>query len=208
MNKIVELVNEWARMEEEDPDLDLTEFCVRYLAERTDLAGFTQQNEHAPMVVEDKLSAHLGRMGKYVQLYSRKAMQDMPLNNVEDAIYLIALSGLGRPKKSELIHVMLSEFPSGIEVIKRLINFGLVEEFPDEEDRRSKRVEITGKGREVLAECYPVLSKVGSIAFAGLLPSEKMMLLNLLVKLDGFHTEHYKTARSGDFEEIYQQISR
>ncbi len=208
MNKVVELVNEWARMEAEKPDLDLTEFCVRYLAERTDMARFPDQDESTSAVVENKLSAHLGRMNKYVQLYARKAMQNMPLNNVEDAVYLIALSNLGKPKKSELIYVMLSEFPSGIDVIKRLINFGLVEEFPDEEDRRSKRVQITDKGREVLAECYPAMSKVGDIAFSSLSPAEKMMLLNLLIKLDGFHTEHYKQVRTGDFEEIYRQMGR
>lgn len=208
MNNVVELVNEWARMEAENPDLDLKEFCVRYLAERADLTLSATQNENEPSLVENKLSAHLGRINKYVQLYCKKAMQHMPLNNVEDAVYLMALSDLGCPKKSELIHVMLSDFPSGIDVIKRLVNFGLVEEFPDEEDRRSKRVQITEKGREVLADCFPAMSKVSNIVFSRLLPAEKLTLLSLLVKLDDFHNEHYRMARTGHFEEIYQQIGR
>jgi DNA-binding MarR family transcriptional regulator len=189
-------------MEAEHPEMDITEFCVWYLAEQT------PRSEPSGIRMEDKLSAHLGRMNRYVQFYAKKAMLGLPLNNVEDAVYLIALSNMGKPKKSELIHKMLSEFPSGIDVIKRLINFGLIEEFPDEEDRRSKRVQITKKGREVLANCYPVMSKVGSMVFAQLVPAEKAMLLKLLIKLDTFHADHYKMARNGDFEEIYRQLNQ
>ncbi len=196
-------------MEADNPEMDLTEFCVRYLAERTDLARFkNQEEEDSPVMIDEKLSAHFGRLNKYVQHYSKKAMQEMLLNNVEDAIYLIALSSMGKPRKSELIHVMLSEFPSGIDVIKRLVNFQLIEEFPDEEDRRSKRVQITPKGSEVLAACYPALARVGKIAFSRLSAAEKIMLLNLLAKLDDFHSEHYKMARNGDFEEIFRQMTQ
>jgi len=149
----------------------------------------------------------LGRLVKYSNLYSKKALNHFPLNNIEDWIYLISLMDLKTPKKSELIYEMLSEFPSGIDIIKRLIAADLVEEFPDEHDKRSKRVKITEKGLQVLAESMPYMDKVGKMAFDTLTPSEKTMIVNILKRLDSFHNEHFKNVRNIEFEQAFEVLT-
>ncbi|MCU0341590.1 MAG: MarR family winged helix-turn-helix transcriptional regulator [Spirosomaceae bacterium] len=203
-NKLVELVNLWAAHEAEQPDLSIEAFCERILATR----GNTYQaiNEYG-IPLEGKIMGHLGRMGKFASIYSKKALQETALNNVEDWVYLLCTMEMGTPKKSELINQLLSEFPSGIDVIKRMVAAGYLEEFPDEEDKRSKRVRITPAGVEKVQACLPQMQKVGDMALGLLTPVEKQFLVTILDRLDRFHEKHYKTTRSEDFEALHQLLT-
>ncbi len=200
MNKVVELVNIWARYEEENPDLSIEDFCVKYLAES---AKKVPQSHGLEVSINGMLGSLVGRLGAYTQMYSKKALDKFHLNNVEDWVYLIVLNEMGTPKKSELIYQMLSEFPSGIDVIKRILKNGFAEEFPDEIDKRSKRLKITELGKEVVIKGYPAMKKVGEMAFGTLSDLEKITLLNILRKLEKFHDGQYKNIRTAEFEEAY-----
>lgn len=201
-NKVVELVNLWAKYEEEQPGLDIRDFCIRYLAEQpleTDESNWAKEK----MPINGILAMLVGKLNRYAGYYYKMAFQDQELTNVEDVIYLGRIEPMGNPKKSELIFSMLSEFPSGIEVIKRLTQAGMVEEYPDELDRRSKRLRLTERGREFLHRAYPLLDRVGALAFDRLTLAEKTTLIHLMGRLDTFHGEHYKKARAAEtFDEI------
>jgi DNA-binding MarR family transcriptional regulator len=201
-NKLVELVNIWAEYEEQNPDLSIEDFCVRYLAEKT--SPSVNEDVYKQIPTNGLLAALIGKLNKYASLYCKKAIENFGLRNIDDWIYLISLQQMGTPKKSELILEMLSEFPSGIDIIKRLLALELALEFPDEQDKRSKRLRITEKGMQVLLESLPYMEKVGSMAFDTLKESEKNMVLNILKRLDAFHNEHYKTIRNANFEDTYQ----
>lgn len=201
MNKtIVELVNTYAELEAEFPNLSVEDFCVKYLANRV-------QPEKYGSVVNGQLAALIGKMSSFASLYSKKALQNVGVNNTDDWIYLITLHSMGNPKKSELIYEMVSEFPSGIDVIKRLTASKLVEEYPDEEDRRSKRLRITPQGQEVLTNSFPYMMKVGEMAFSTMTDGEKVLLLNVLKRLDNFHTSHYKDIRTADFKDAFALLT-
>jgi predicted transcriptional regulator len=116
------------------------------------------------------------------------------------------LRELGTPKKSELIYDMISEFPSGIDIIKRLIKLGLIEEFPDEKDKRSKRIKITEKGIEILVRSFPWMEKISEMAFNQLQEAEKVLLIELLERLSDFHKTHHKNVRNVSIEEAYKVL--
>ena len=68
--KIVELVNTWYKYETENPDISIADFCVKYLAEHN-----TQSLEEWHSVpVNGQLAGLLGRLVKYSNLYSKKAL--------------------------------------------------------------------------------------------------------------------------------------
>jgi MarR family transcriptional regulator, lower aerobic nicotinate degradation pathway regulator len=203
MNKIVELVNTFAKYEEQNPDISIEDFCVQYLTENLAL----KENQLFEIPINGELGALVGRLGAYAGMYSKKALTKLNLNNVEDWVYLIMLNEMGTPRKSELIYQMLSEFPSGIDVIKRLLNSGFAEEFPDEIDKRSKRVKITPSGLEVVQRGFPEMQKVGEMAFGKLSEVEKQILVNILRKLEHFHDKHYKSIRSAEFEEAFDLLT-
>jgi MarR family transcriptional regulator, lower aerobic nicotinate degradation pathway regulator len=204
-NKLVELVNIWAKYEEINPNLSIEDFCVRYLAEHTQAPSHEDDDKNIP--TNGLLAALIGKLNKYASLYCKKAIENFGLRNIDDWIYLISLQEMGTPKKSELIYAMLSEFPSGIDIIKRLLTLELVEEFPDEQDKRSKRLKITPKGLQTLVASLPYMEKVGNMAFDTLNEREKIMILTILKRLDNHHNEHYKIVRNLEFEEAYRVLA-
>ena len=204
-SKIVELVNLWAEYEEKNPNLTIEEFCVSYLAEHSPPPVHEADNKGIPL--NGQIAGLIGKMNKYASMYCKKALAHVGMDNIEDWVYLISLHDMGTPKKSELIYEMVSEFPSGIDIIKRLVKSDLVEEFPDEQDKRSKRLKITQKGTEVLAQSFPYMTKVGSMAFDTMTEGEKILVLNVLKRLDNFHTGHYKNIRNAEFEEAFDLLT-
>jgi hypothetical protein len=200
-NKLVELVNLWDHYAKHAEDLDIHDFCIKYLSE------FHQKEEHESdnygMPVQSQMAGLLLRMGKFATHYSKKALKDSALNNTEDWFYLIGLIDGKTPKKSEYIHGMLSEFPSGIEVINRLLKLGMIEEIADPTDKRSKRIKITQTGLGLLYATLPKMNKIGDMAFDKLDTIEKSILLNLLKKLETHHNMHYKEVKELGFEGAY-----
>lgn len=204
-NKLVDLVNIWAKYEEENADLTIEDFCVKYLAENVEKPVHVSDMQGIP--IDGQLAGLIGRLNKYAGMYFKKALEYVGMSNIDDWIYLVSLHDMGTPKKSELIYEMVSEFPSGIDIIKRLVASELVIEFPDEQDKRSKRLQITPKGIQLLYESFPYMKKVGEMAFDTMNPSEKVMVLNVLKRLDNFHSEHYKDVRNAEFEDAYQVLT-
>ena len=197
-NKIVELVNLWDHYEKDTEDMTIHDFCVKYLSE------FRQEEKHESddygMPLQSQMAALLLRMSKFATHYSKKALKDSALNNTEDWFYLIGLIDGRAPKKSEYIHEMLSEFPTGIEIINRLLKLGMLEEIPDPGDKRSKRIKITNSGLALLYSTLPRMNKIGDMAFDRLDTIEKSILLNLLKKLETFHNKHYREVKELGFE--------
>ncbi|MCY7356116.1 MAG: winged helix DNA-binding protein [Rudanella sp.] len=226
---VIDLVNHWAAYRATNPDADLTGFCLHYL---TEYAQPTVVDSNRPVASPDglydekwveslsgkanrslvevrpeaRLSALVGRLSKYAYFYSKKAMQPLDFKSIDDPVYLIVLVQMGTPKKSELIYEMMAEFASGIDVINRLIRMELIEEFPDDQDRRSKRLRITPKGLSVIQQCFPVMNRVADVAYSSLTEAEKTLLVTILDKLDRYHADHYRQSRNSDFDEVYDRM--
>ena len=78
------------------------------------------------------------------------------------------------------------EKPSGFAVIKRLLKHDLVNERNDENDKRSKRVFLTDKGKALFFATVKQLNKVALIVSGDLTQDEKKQLYPLLKKIRRF----------------------
>lgn len=224
---VIDLINHWAAYSAATPNADLAGFCLHYLTQQAqhaevpvpvvdDQGRINQQWTESltgevtwsmvPIRPEARLGALVGRLSKYAYFYSKKAMQDLDVKGLDDPIYLLVVIQMGTPKKSEVIYEMMAEFASGIDVINRLIKQELIEEFPDEQDRRSKRLRITQKGLTFIQACFPVMNKVADVAYSSLTEGEKVLLVQILDKLDRYHANHYKQSRNRDFDEVYDRM--
>ena len=81
----------------------------------------------------------------------------------------------------------LMELSPGREVIRRLLRLELIEEFPDPDDGRAKRVQLTAKGREMYQQVETEIDKVGKIISGNLTLEEKHHMVAMLGKLVHFH---------------------
>ncbi|MDX2305292.1 MAG: MarR family transcriptional regulator [Microscillaceae bacterium] len=216
-DKLVEMVNQFHTYLAHNPEAEIEDFCRFYLLKgQKHLVDADTSAEYArerhltadffdtPFTIEGQLGKALGRLTKFSFMYSRKGLTSLGLNNLEDFVYLVTIFEHGTPKKSEIIHKNLSEFSSGIEVIKRLKNLDLLYEFPDEDDRRSRRVGLTPKGMEVLRACFPLMTQIAYMTFGDLMPEEKEMILHIFSKLDKKHSDMYDRTKQKTFQEILE----
>ena len=196
----MQLVNLWAEFEAQNPEAEIKDFCLDFI-----LKDY-QEKKPSFITINGQLASLTGKLSKYASFYSKKALEKFSLNNIEDWVYLMRLREMGTPRKSELIYDMISEFPSGIDVIKRLVKMGFVLEFPDIEDKRSKRLQITPSGIEILVKSLPWMEKISDMAFNKLQESEKILLIELLDRLNSFHKTHYMNVRNSSIEEAYEVL--
>ncbi len=202
---LVELVNVWATYEQLNPTPTISGFCLWYLSNQSrDLPNQEDIFDETPL--NGLLGKLLGRVSQYDHLYTKKALAELGLTNVDDMMYMHMIYHLKSPKKSDLINEMLSEFPSGIEIIRRLLRHEYIDEFPDLTDKRSKRVRLTPAGESVLQASYALLHQAGQIMFEVLTEPERLLLAHLLSRLDDFHSTHHKAVRSAKFDATYDQL--
>ncbi len=176
MNKTAELVRLWAEFEESHPSAELEDFCLSLLVKKRLLNKDSEFMHGAGRPDLHSLIAKMtGRIAKLHIAYAMPILKKCGLNNFEDFLFLDAIYKLKEPRKTELINLHLMELSSGLLVIDRLQKMGLVVEEHDKEDKRSKRLKITKKGREVSAKCYHRMTEMNKMFF-GSMPGEDLHL--------------------------------
>jgi DNA-binding MarR family transcriptional regulator len=170
------------------------------------------KNENFAQQLAYQLDNNIGRlfiyMSRYAKSYIKKALEGTPLQTAEDFTCMAILLTHDDLSKSDLINRNLQEKTSGIEVIKRLIAAGLVEQWDDANDKRGKRIGITNKGRELLYVVFGDMNRVGKMITGTLTVTEKLNLQYLLQKLEFFHHQHYQNktiAKKADLEAFIQK---
>jgi len=153
-------------------------------------------SDSAALDIAYQLDNNIGRlfvfMSRYAKSYIKKALEGTPLQTAEDFTALAILLTHPHLSKSELISYNLQEKTSGTEVIRRLVASGLIRQWDDEKDKRSKHIAITDEGKQLLFQVFEHTNYVGKIITGRLTLAEKFTLQYLLQKLENFHLEHYE----------------
>lgn len=140
---------------------------------------------------ESVINTMLVHMNRYAKSYSKSAIYNSEFVTQEDFIYLINLKAFGAMGKMELIKKNIQEKPTGMLIIKRLLQQGWIEQKDSESDKRSKILKITEKGLNALEHQMKKIRQATQIVTGDLSYSEKMELIRLLTKLDDFHNPIY-----------------
>jgi DNA-binding MarR family transcriptional regulator len=132
----------------------------------------------------------LAMMNKYARLYSKIVMESLPLNTVEEFGYLAHLSSHGQITKTTLINKSMDGKTTGMDIIRRLVQHGLAKEINNPEDKRSKLLRITEKGKKIIGQSYSRMAAVSKAVVGNLTIHEKQNLLSILNKLAQYHQQH------------------
>jgi MarR family transcriptional regulator, lower aerobic nicotinate degradation pathway regulator len=162
-----------------------------------------EENAQSESVEIGKLLVYLNR---YAKNYAKKALEGSLLGGMDEFVYLAILLYEGALTKSELIHRNRHEKPTGMEIIRRLLTAGFVEQSDDPDDRRSKRLLITDAGKAVFGQVVERMDFVSELLTGNLNSAEKMLLLQILEKLEGFHQLILAKTKGGDFEETVRVV--
>lgn len=145
------------------------------------------ESEQAAENTDSGIGKLLVYLNRYRKVYARKALEGSALGTVDEFAYLALLIEQGPLTKSDLIQRNRHEKPTGMEIIRRLLVLGMAVQSDDPDDRRSKRLTITTLGTATAGQVAGQMGKVSTLLTGTLSAAEKMLLLQLLEKLEGFH---------------------
>jgi len=173
--------------EKHTDDYGLDSFII-WLNSRLFSEGQAEKSQHSPESLDMELSFLLVMQSRYYKTYAKRVLGESELTSPDGFSFLYHLKHTNSFRKMELIKMHNLEPPSGIEVLKRLLNKGFIEEFDDKDDKRAKRIKITEKGKKELQLVMPKMSEVFTLMTAELSLNEKLHLLAFLKQINDFHT--------------------
>jgi DNA-binding MarR family transcriptional regulator len=205
-----ELLTQFAAYEEQTPEqqLSLTSFRNFLPKDAENLAMRSEAGEHEAALqeqgknTETSIAILITHMYRYAKLYARRALQDNAIQSIDDFSYLVILITFESLSMKELIQKNVHEKTTGTGIIKRLIRAGLLRQFDDHKDKRSRRVSITEAGRSAVFSALESLGKVSKIVSGNLTEDEKKHISTLLIKLDHFHHEIYMDEKDINLDKI------
>lgn len=167
--------------------------------------GISSWENFNRQTLTEMASAFIGKMGRYVDNYARKAMPKTQVASIEEFTYLIVMLREQSMTKSELINHNAHQITTGTEIIKRLIGKGYLEQTDDLRDKRSVRVSITDKGRLAVYSTASTTKSLSTIATGILSDEELLFLVNTLRKLDDFHKEIFQESKHLELDELVEK---
>lgn len=192
---IVELLSKFAAYEQVQQHASVTDFATWLLKQEksSDMAQRIKMgtsNEYANQninQIDSSIGILLGLLNKYARHYAKAALEDLPLNTIDEFGYLAHVSTHAQITKTELINRSHDGKTTGTEIIKRLVKLDLMEELNNPEDKRSKLLRITPNGRQIIGKAYFKMGVVAKQVVGNLTAEEKIMLQHLMSKLEDYH---------------------
>ena len=136
-------------------------------------------NEQLDLMIAFQISM----LNKSIKQHTKEIISESSLSSLDGYSFLLHLDQADSFRKMELIEMHKLEAPTGIEVIKRLLSKGLIEEFNDAFDKRAKRVKISNRGKEELERLRPLVDAKFKSFVKTLSLSEKLSLVASMDKL-------------------------
>lgn len=163
-----------------------------------------KKEQHEVSFTENEICKQVLLLGRYSKQAIRRGLKDFPELANEEFTYLYRLKDEPDLTKMQLIERNGHEKQTGTQIIKRLLESGMVAERNDEKDKRSKRLRLTPKGEAVFHESVKKVNVTSKFLSGQLDHEEKTTLLNLLKKLNDFHGHFYREDKTSDLEALIQ----
>ncbi len=162
------------------------------------------QYDQADEKIETTIARMVIYMYRYARMYTRQALEGSLLQTADEFGYLATLLSFEHLSKTDLITKNIHEKPTGMEIIKRLLRYEVIDQLDDPNDKRGKLVRINDKGRAVLFSVFGKMGKVSDLIGGELTLPEKEHLVYLLRKLDSFHYHIFTNDKEATLQSIAQ----
>ena len=205
---IIELLHQVKEFESSDackPNSTVDDFRVwmndKKYADESPTKLFKNENHHVSFT-ENEICKQILLLSRYSKLLIRKGLGEFPELANEEFTYLYRLKDEPFLNKIQLIEKNGHEKQTGTQIIKRLLEAGFLEEKNDEDDKRSKRLNLTKKGEEMFHASVSNVDQISKLLSVKLNDDEKKEFLKTLKKLNEFHSHIYTDYKSTDIEII------
>jgi len=211
MNKTAELVRLWAAYEESHPAADLKNlkdfYSEQLLTGRR--AGKARSSENIILKENTSTLARLlGRLVKLHTAYAIMVLKEKGIGSFEEFAFLTTILKLEHPRKSEVVNENFIELSSGLLIIDRLRSKGFVTESEDYEDKRSKRVQLTAKGKKGILACHRSMDRLNKLFYNDLHDGDIKLCIEILKPLEIKFSSLWQKHRKKELEDIYKDFSQ
>ncbi|WP_294236926.1 MarR family winged helix-turn-helix transcriptional regulator [uncultured Chryseobacterium sp.] len=163
-----------------------------------------RNERHDVFFTENEICKQVLLLGRYSKQAIRRGLKDFPELANEEFTYLYRLKDEPNLTKMQLIERNGHEKQTGTQIIKRLLESGMMSEKNDEKDKRSKRLNLTAKGEKAFHHSVDRVNITSKFLSGQLDNKEKETLLGLLKKLNEFHGHFYREDKTSDLETLIQ----
>ena len=190
------LIEEWTIYTEADRPSSLSEFATWLYEKQPHLERQRLSEEIEQKIQGDSLdntvAEYFGKLSQFASVWTKLTFKETLFQGFNDYGIVQYVFYAKAPTKSMAIAVTKLERSTAFEILRRLQKLGLIEEFPDENDRRTKRVKITTKGKAELKKADRRVDQISKLLMGNLSEHKKVDLLKLLLSLTEFHTKEYE----------------
>lgn len=145
---------------------------------------------------------YISRISRFNEFYTRKFFEGLPINSRLEFLFLQTVNLTGKAKKTDLINYLLVEYTTGMDIIKRLINNGLLQETLNENDKRVKLLEITKEGKEKLLLAEKRLKDERTMFLACTSMNKWKKTIPVLDEICDFHNNIYNNHNDKPYPEL------
>ena len=145
------------------------------------------------------------RLSKMFRWYAKETLQANGLTSMDEYFFLISINKIGTPSKTKEYADTITEINTGTQMMKRMIDAGLIEEVTDKQDKRVRRVKLTAKGKRTRENFFQQSVSDLKLKSGNLSETEKKELIRLLAYLEKFHTNIYFNDSGLSFEEMIEK---
>lgn len=199
--KVVEVVNLFAEFYNETGSDNVSTFSVwlnrRLNAHPAKVAYIGDDNRMLVWLTH--------RLSKVFRWYAKDVLQANGLTSMDEYFFLVSINKMGTPSKTEVYADTITEINTGTQMMKRMIEAGLIEELADRQDKRVRRVTLTPKGKHTKENFFQQSVLDLKLKAGNLSETEKKELIRLLAYLEKFHTNIYFNDSGLSFEEMIEK---
>ena len=206
MNKTVELVTLWGNFEQQNPGCSVEDFFRHQLSLTAKEEKQAVPSWQLHPGIDGKLLILIRRIGKYHMVYSNKALEGTGLEQIEEFGILVTIYNQVNPIKSEAIYNNIIELSSGTNMLNRLKKRGLINEHPDKEDKRIKRIKLTAKGQETLDKAKVRVSQVAKLMVNVMTDEDKQLCMHLLTPVNEKFAGTFQKIKAKTFDEVFDEM--
>lgn len=199
MNKTYEVVQAWAEFEEQYPNGNIEDFCRHFLThqkskhEKPDEELCNDCNRHFD------LSRTINQLSRLWMYFTQIAIRPFNVSNFDEFVFLYTVDAIKDIKKKDLIYLHFIEISSGLLIIDRLIKKGMLKEAVDKNDKRSKLLSITKKGKKALNESRSAIDKVAQDMYQSMPEDDMLLCIQLLSPAQKVNAQKWHQLKGFEF---------
>ena len=213
LKQIIDLYEDYELKEKHLDLLSFARWVVEKLEENPDLnrkaprekhPGFSAGNDSVAIKSDEKTRflESISRIARFHEYYARKDLKDLVINTRLEFLFLKTVDVMEKAKKTDLINAYHLEYTTGMDTIRRLSNNGLLNEIPDENDKRARLLVLTAKGEKILAQAIKRMGDENKMFLSAINDNKWKKALQILEEMDEFHSAFYQNHGHKPFAEL------